>query len=145
MRIPARILIFHISSASSNEEYDILRSHSWSLSCLGLRSSRFSARFIVRKAKYSSNLRKYPRIKYTPRLWRWPTSASRLFNSASWPGTILWRWRINTIFFPASEPGCRNRVARLIRSKMEIKPVDLNAQTVARPNDPTIVFTLSFD
>jgi uncharacterized protein involved in exopolysaccharide biosynthesis len=33
----------------------------------------------------------------------------------------------------------------LIRSRMEIKPVDLNAQTVARPNNPTIAFTLSFD
>lgn len=33
----------------------------------------------------------------------------------------------------------------LIRSRMEIKPVDLNAQTVGRPNNPTIAFTLSFD
>ena len=33
----------------------------------------------------------------------------------------------------------------LIRSRMEIKPVDLNAQNVARPGNPTIAFTLSFD
>jgi len=38
-----------------------------------------------------------------------------------------------------------NELLELIRSRMEIKPVELDAQTLVRPSNPTIAFTLTFD
>ena len=145
MRIKAKALISRISLASSSEDFCTSQFRSCWLLWWDLASSLFSGRSIGQKARYSFKSPEIPPELVHPTITEVANERVQVIQQRIMARDNLMAVVNKYDLFPRERQWMSGtELLDLLRSRMDIKPVDLDART-AVPGNPTIAFNLSFD